>query len=106
MHLLLSLGHFVTEVDLMLHETIRESFCEAKLIGPSDDEELLQQYSDKLLKQFTIEQLQYFSNSKRLLDAWIVTVSDALDSVILRNEIPIHDLPPVQQITLHASKKE
>ena len=81
-------------------------FCEAKLIGPSDDPELLQQYSAELLKQFIIEQLQYFPNSKKVLDTWIVTAADILDSIILRNEIPIHDLPPVQQTTLHASKKE
>ena len=50
LHLLLSLGHFVTEVDLLLHVTIIESLRQAKLICPSDDLELLQQYSDELLK--------------------------------------------------------
>ena len=67
LHVLLSLGHFVTEVDLLLHATIRESLREAKLIGLSDDPELLQQYSDELLKQFNIEQLQYFPSSKEYL---------------------------------------
>ena len=42
LHVLLSLSHFVTEIDLLLHVTIRYFFCEAKLIGPSGDPELLQ----------------------------------------------------------------
>ena len=39
-----------------------------------------------------------------MLDTWIVTAGDLLDIVIVRDEIPIHDIPPVQQTTLHASK--
>ena len=67
---------------------------------------MLQSYSDKLLHMFILEQLRYFPNSKRVLDTWIVTAGDLLDAIIIRDEIPIHDLPPVQQTTLHASKAE
>ena len=106
LHILLSLGHFSTEVDLLLHPNIRESLRYAKLIGPSNDPDMLQSYSDKLLHMFILEQLRYFPNSKRVLDTWIVTAGDLLDAIIIRDEIPIHDLPPVQQTTLHASKTE
>lgn len=40
-HLLLSLGHFVTEVTLLLHATIRELLQKAKLVGPSNNPGLL-----------------------------------------------------------------
>ena len=57
-------------------------------------------------KQFIIEQLQYFHYSKRVLDTWIIAAADVLDSIILKNEIYIHNLPQVQQTTLYASTKE
>ena len=42
LHLLLSLSHFVTEDDLLLHATIREPLCQAKWIGPSENPDLVQ----------------------------------------------------------------
>ncbi len=39
LHLLLSLGSFDTEIDLMMHNSLRESFRYTKLIGSSDTEE-------------------------------------------------------------------
>ena len=106
LHILLSLGHFVTEVDLLLHATIRESLLYEKLIGPSNDTGELQKYPDEILKQFILLQLQYCPNSNRFFDTWIVTAGEVLDSIIFRNEIPIHNIPPFQQATLPASKVE
>ena len=56
LHILLSLGHFITEVNLLIHPNIRESLRHAKLIGPSNDPNCLQNYSDKLLHLFILEQ--------------------------------------------------
>ena len=106
LHLLLSMGHFSTEIDLTLHENLRESFRYAKLIGPDDDEESLQTYSNNLLKRFIEEQLVYFPNSKRVIDSWIITAGELLDEVIVRNNIPISDMPPVQQTAIFADCKE
>ena len=41
LHLLLSMGHYETEYDMILHPTLRESFKYAKLIGAEVDEESL-----------------------------------------------------------------
>ena len=65
LHILLLL---VSEVDLLPHVTIRELLRQANLIYPSDDPESLQHYYDELLNKLLIEQLQYFPNSKILLD--------------------------------------
>lgn len=40
LHILLSLGEFDTELDLILHQTLRDSLIYAKLIGPLDNESL------------------------------------------------------------------
>ena len=39
------MGHFFTEIDLTLHENLRDAFQHAKLIGTEEDVESLQQYS-------------------------------------------------------------
>ena len=100
LHLLLSLGHFDTEYDLILHRSIRESLRYAKLIGLSDDEDLLRIYSKKLLCSYIENQLVYFPNSTKVTDSWIMTAKDLLDNVIIRDKIKITDMPPVLQCDL------
>ena len=65
-HIMLSMGCFATEIDLIMHLSLRESLRYAKLIGPSNDPSDLQDYSNKLLYHYIEEQLQYFPNSKRV----------------------------------------
>ena len=66
-HILISLGRFTTEIDLTMQPSIRESLRYATLIGPSNDEEDLQRYSDQLLYLWIKEQLQYFPIGRRIL---------------------------------------
>ena len=42
LHILLSMGRFSTEIDLMKHSSLRKSFMYAKLIGLNDDKESLE----------------------------------------------------------------
>ena len=100
LHIMLSLGRFSTEIDLTTHASIRECFRYAKLIGPSDDPTDLEHYSNQLLKKYIEEQVIYFPNSKRVIDSWIVNAADLFDSVIIRDEILISNLPPVQLASL------
>ena len=41
-----------------------------------------------------------------MIDKWIVTAGDLFESVIVRNEIPINDMPPALQVALNESKDE
>ena len=56
-HILLSQGEFSTEIDLMTHQTIRDCFRHANLIGEENTTEALQEYSNKLLAKYIKEQL-------------------------------------------------
>lgn len=106
LHLMLSMGEFDTELDLILHRTLRDSLRYAKLIGLNDDEDSLQEYANSLLKKFILEQLQYFPNSSKVCGDWIVTASHLFESVILKDEIPITDMPPTHQTALNEFKDE
>ena len=106
LHVMLSLGEFDTEIDLILQGSLKNALRYAKLIGEEDDEESNQMHSFGLLKKFIEEQLIYFPNSGNILDQWIVTAGNLWDSVILRDEIPISDLPPCHQKALNNSKEE
>ena len=100
LHILISLGHFETEADLTAHSSLREALPNANLIGPENDAESLQEYSNKLLDLYITDQLVYFPNSERVKAPWIITVGNLLDGIIVRDILPITDLPPVQQTIL------
>ena len=106
LHILLSMGNFETEYDLILHPSLKESLRYAKLIGPLDDEASLKKYSRQLLRRYILQQLVYFPNSTRVTDSWIVTAKVIFDTVILSDEIPISDMPPMLQTDLDEEKED
>lgn len=105
-HILLSMGHFSTEIDLTMHGSIRECLRNAKLIGEETDRDSLVDYSNRLLYRWIEEQLQYFHTSRRVFGELVVTAGELFDSVIIDDEISINDIPPVQLSSLFASTDE
>ena len=106
LHILLSLGRFITEIDLIQHESFRESFRYAKFIGIEDDDNSLQQYSNDVFVKFIEEQLIYFPNSRSTIDSWITIAAELFDNVIKHDTIPITEMPCVQFTTLMKSDDE
>ena len=100
LHILLSLGRYTTEIDLILQPSLRDSFRYAKLIGSEDNIESLQKYSDEVFVLFIESQMIYFPNSRNIIDEWINVSADLFNEVIINNSIPINNMPPVQQTTL------
>jgi predicted GIY-YIG superfamily endonuclease len=105
-HILLSMGQFETEIDLKMHHSIRDSFRYAKLIGHENDEESLQRYSDELLEKWIVSQMQYFPNALRTLASWVVVAGNLFDQVIVKDELPISEMPPVQLSTLFGNNED
>ena len=106
LHLMLSMGKFDTEIDLTSHNSIRECLRYAKFIGLSNDEQDLIKYSNRLLGQYIREQLQFFPISTRVLITYILSAANLLDSIIIRNEMPIEEMPSVQLTALFAETEE
>ena len=100
LHIMLSMGKFDTEIDLTLCENLRESLRYAQLIGPSNEPNDLERYSNNLMLKYFKEQIVTFPNSKYVLQSWIVQAAELFDSVIVDNQLTISDLPAVQQSVL------
>ena len=90
LHILISLGRYKTEIDLLQHVSLREPFRYAKLIGPENDDEYLQNYSDRVFVLFNEEQLVYFKNSRRIIDSWITITADLFNEAIKNGIITIN----------------
>ena len=105
-HVLLSMGCFSTEVDLILHQNLREAFRYAKLISPSKDPDNLQMYSNQLLYRWITEKLQFTTPSFRGQYEFITITAEIFNSIIVYNELPILDMPPVQLSTLFRNSNE
>ena len=103
MHILLSLGHFDTELDLILHSSLRDALTYAKLIGSERDNDSLKKYSNELLAMFVKNQLKFYPCSYLQMQRWVNNAADLFDSVIIRDELAIYDMPPVLQTSLDAS---
>ena len=87
LHILLSLGRFQTERQILLKENLTECFREEKLIGISNDEDSLIQHSNKIMKIFTKKQLKLYDNGMRVIDYFIVLTGDLFDSVVIEKKI-------------------
>ena len=57
----------------------------------------LQLYSNQLEKKFKKEELFFFPNSYRIFDIYITYAGQFFDDIIVKNIVPIKDLPPVLQ---------
>ena len=104
-HILISMGKFHTEIDLTTRGSIRDSLRYAKLIGNSNREDDLKRYSNKLLYLWIEEQLQYFPIGRRILSEWIVIAGELFDSIIIKNELAITQMPAVQLTSLLGSSE-
>ena len=103
LHILLSMGKFDTEIDMLLQPSLRMSFRYASLIEDSDDLDDLQSYSDTLLQKFIKEQIKFYPTARRVIDEWIIAAGEPFDSVIVKNSIPISQIPPVQFTSIFSS---
>ena len=100
LHILLSMGRFETERQLMSYPFLRECLRYAKLIGDENNEASLTHYSNDIFAKFVKEQMRFYPDGQRIIDSWTVITGDLFDEVIINNEIPIPQIPSVQSSAL------
>ena len=84
LHVMLSMGRFETEINLIMHQTIREYIQYCSLIGIRDDEDSLIEYAYSLTRNYIIEEVQYYSNSRRVVDLWVITATELFTELLLK----------------------
>eukprot|EP00957_Ditylum_brightwellii_P068716 5216524-Ditylum_brightwellii.AAC.1 len=97
------MGKLGTEIDMLLQPSLCMSFGYTSLIGDSDKNDDLQSYSDALLQKFILEQIKFYPNSKQAIDEWIIAAGELFDRVIMKNRIPISEMPPVQSTSIFSN---
>ena len=103
---MLTFGKFDTEMDLILHNNLRESLWYCKLIDLLHNPEDLINYSIKLLAKYITEQLLLLSNSQRVLAKWIIAVCKLIEGVIIHDSIPIQEMSTAQFTNILQIKKD
>ena len=91
------MGRFDTDVDMTMQITLYDALCYAKLVETDNVKESLKQYSRSLLWRFIEEQLVHFPNPFREIDSFIINYVQIFDDVIIKDSIPITDMPPLLQ---------
>ena len=93
LRILLSLGRFQTEHQILLKGTLKEYIREAKLIGINDDKESLIYYSNEIMNLFVRKQTKCFPNGMRVIGHCIILSGGLFDSVMIEDNIPITEIP-------------
>ena len=96
LHIMLVLGEYVTELDLRSAGSMKMSFVKAKLIPNEDLDSLdmMKTYANILKKRVIEEILPLQPVSMNQMEDFISKTSQLIDAVLLRNAIPITDMPP------------
>jgi predicted GIY-YIG superfamily endonuclease len=91
LHMLISMGEFETETQLVTHHRVRDAFVEARLIAA--DPSCLEDSIVALVRRWVLEQLCFYPIATRMFDRYLVEAYETLRSVLIDNSIPIFDAP-------------
>ena len=91
---------FSTDRKLLLNDTLRGFFCNAKLISEEGDPEYLQNYSNEVMKMFFNQQLVFFPNVQLMIDVFIIQSGYPWYILIINNRITVSKIPVVQPSVL------
>jgi hypothetical protein len=89
-HLLLSTGSYVTEIDLYSSPSMLEAFCRATLI-PND--EPTEEDVKRIARQYVIDQLQWLSVGTRRFSKLFQCLVDGLERFLLHGELMYDSIP-------------
>ena len=105
-HVILSLGKYVTEMDVLKNASPRVCLQKARLIGMEENDESRQQYANDLLRKYILEQVVFYPNSLRKADGFIVNASRIFETIILKDEFIANEIPFTLTEMLNAAEVE
>ena len=91
-HLLLSMGEFDNEMNLLGYGDIVDCFVRAKLLGP--DPRTHEADVRLLTKRYIIEQLVFLPGSTRQFDKHVIAAHQTLHQALINRHLPLNEMPP------------
>jgi hypothetical protein len=97
-HLMLTLGRYETEKDILLKSSLRECFRSAGLIGDGNGEEDLRRDCGKILFRYIMEQLVFSPFTLSKAEYYILIGNQVILDAILLDGISMNEIPPVTMV--------
>lgn len=97
-HILLTLGKYDTEKDVLLKPSMRECFREARLVGPSDDEESLLADVGNILRRYIMEQLIFSPFPLSRAEYFMLISNQIFIDAIIGDGISMNEMPPIMLV--------
>ena len=94
-HVLLSMGQFETEFELLAQPSMKAAFVKANLFHDHATVQGREESCNTLLKRFITEQLAFYPVSTRSFDYYLLQAKQIFLDVLVHDEMPIFELPPV-----------
>jgi AAA domain len=91
-HLLLSMGEFDNEMNLLGYGDMVDCFVRAKLLGPSS--ETHESDVRVLTKRYIVEQLVFLPGGSRQFDKHVVAAHQTLYQALIHRQLPLEGMPP------------
>ena len=92
LHILLSMGEFDNEMNLLSTAGVKQSFMHAGSLNP--DPQTHKEGVRKLTERHTAEQLVYSPGGTKSFDKYTVAAQKTLTDALLRDQLPLDGLPP------------
>ena len=105
-HVVLSLGKYTTEMEVLRNRSPRECFKKARLIGLTTDESSRKEDSSQLLRNYIESQVVYYPNSMVKTDKFIVAAERLFHDIILLDEFSVNEHPFTMTELLNANEVE
>ena len=88
-HIVLSLGSYLTELDLLSQRSLRDAYIDASLYSAQHPEQSIR----TLLRRYVTEQLGYQPIGTQLFDVYLTAASRTFRSLLIDESLPVHSLP-------------
>mmetsp|Transcript_22289 Transcript_22289/g.62749 ORF Transcript_22289/g.62749 Transcript_22289/m.62749 type:complete len:202 (-) Transcript_22289:17-622(-) len=92
-HVLLSMGYFTTELELIAQGSLQQSFIHARIFTDSTSEEEKKKSAHKLITSYFEQQLSHHPMGTCSFDNEIVTAIHAIENFLLRDSIVSRSMP-------------
>ena len=100
------MGKYETESNILRNTSARVCFKKAELIRQNTDKESLCGYVNNIWLRYVLDQFDFYPNSIKNTDGFIVMVNRVFEEIIFHDEFPANKIPFTLTELLNNAKRE